>query len=291
MRQVDEYFTPSPNIRLYHYSGISALSGIVNSKRLWASNVLYLNDSAEISQALDLLKNKILSPRLAFIHHADDSYEFLKQLNAWVDFCTRGLYFANLFIFSLSEMPSLLSQWRSYTPHGKGVSLGFSPGKIAAIAQTAGFKIAKCLYQPNEHLELLSSLYEKLWTSFLQEKNRHAFRSPHFSAFFEKYRNDIFQVLSIIKHHSFAEEREWRLISRYLHDDALPKIKFREGASMLVPYVEIELTELSKPWFDEVVLGPSPHPTLSLNALDKFLHSENLALQVIDSGIPYREWK
>lgn len=38
---------------------------------------------------------------------------------------------------------------------------------------------------------------------------------------------------------------------------------------MLMPYIEIDLskTDDGKPLFEKVILGPSPHPNLSIHAL------------------------
>ena len=41
---------------LYHYTSASGLKGIVESGTLWATDVLHLNDSSEISYAVELIR-------------------------------------------------------------------------------------------------------------------------------------------------------------------------------------------------------------------------------------------
>lgn len=290
MRQIDDFFSINIPQTLYHYTGVGSLLGMAKTKSLWASNVYYLNDSKEILHACDVLA-KVLRPRLIDKNIQSPETTFLKQFQEWVNSCRIATY--NIFVFSLSEEPSLLSQWRSYTPHGKGVSIGFSQPLLSAIAQNSSLKIAKCLYEIHEQEEVLGSLIQKLLITFRQEHSTIDITKAHpsqcYHPFLEKFRGDVLQVLSIIKHKAFEEEREWRLISPYYPKYTVPTIKFREGASMLMPYIELPLGE-SKPYFASVILGPSPHQNLSMSALSMFLSNQSLCNITENCVIPYREW-
>lgn len=290
MRQIDDYFSSEVSHPLYHYTGIGSLVGMAKTKSLWASNIYYLNDSKEIIHACDVLES-VLKLRFIFGDQQSPEIEFLKQFQDWVNSCRTTTY--NIFVFSLSEVPSLLSQWRSYTPHGKGVSIGFSQAMLKDIALDSSLRIAKCVYEPGDQEELLRSLIEKLLITFRQEFHNIDITQAQFAQryhpFLERFRGDVLQVLSIIKHEAFKEEVEWRLISPYFHKYTDSKIKFREGASMLVPYIELPLGE-SKPYFESIIIGPSPHQNLSMSALSMFLSNQNLCNSTENCVIPYREW-
>lgn len=290
MKQVGDYFHDEVDKSLYHYTSIYSLVGIAETNSLWASNVYYMNDSEEIVYANRLLENT-LKPRLTSNGSDDQETEFLKQFYEWSNKFKYTTH--NIFIFSLSEEPSLLSQWRSYTPHSKGVSVGFSPDKLNSIVKNNGLRIAKCLYEKDEQEEILNSLIEKLLITFRHERpDKHptyGFPETRYHSFLEQFRGDILQVLSIIKNHSFSEEQEWRLISEFFPNDLSTEIKFRQGAAMLVPFVEINLGE-DKPLFEEVILGPSQHQNLSMSALSMFLANKNLCNKTVNCVIPYREW-
>lgn len=291
MKQVDDFFSFKANKTLYHYTGIGGLLGIVETRKIWASHAYYLNDSKEILYACEVLR-KVLSQCIS--DHQNDEREFLEQFTKWLE--TFHVNHYHIFIFSLSEERSLLSQWRSYTPHGKGVSLGFSAHILNRILQSSDFRLAKCLYKHEEHRELMKSLLEKMLVTFRQ-------RLPHlditknyppqkYHGFLEGYRGALLQVLSIIKHSAFEEEREWRLVSPYFERYTVPEIKFREGASMLMPYIEIDLSNNNgeQKLFEEVVLGPSQHANLSMSALSSYLSNKVACQKTGNSNIPFRKW-
>lgn len=288
MRQLDDFFAAPLERPLYHYTGIESLVGIDRSCSLWASHVYYLNDSKEITHACDLLQSAI-EPNLVFGNLTQQEFEFAEQFQSWTRSFYRNQYC--LFVFSLSEERSLLSQWRSYTPHGRGVSIEFSPTTLRRIAGVQ-FRIAKCVYGNVDQQAILSSLFAKLLTTFRNERPIPGPPNPRGTEYFyflERFRGDVLQVLALLKHEAFAEEKEWRLISEYFPSYVSPLVKFRPGASLLVPYVEIPMQE-PRPYFDSITLGPSQHEELSHSSLSMFLSNTSLSNVTHNSHIPYREW-
>lgn len=286
MRKISSFFTDKVNIPLYHYTSIKSLLGMADKGKLWASSISYLNDSQEMVYAFNFLVKKSGE----FDVRSEEEEEFLRQLRDYISNCKNTAH--TLFVFSLSEEQSLLSQWRSYTPHGKGVSLEFSPEKINSIVSTCDLKVAKCLYTQDDHSELVQALLNTLMEHFrdkipeIDTSKWH--KSQCYYGFFNDYSSDIFRILSIIKHGAFREEREWRLISPHFVKVTDPKIKFREGASMLVPYIELDL--MGKPYFTKITLGPSQHQDLSMSGLSMFASNMKVCNQVENCVIPYREW-
>ena len=49
---------------------------------------------------------------------------------------------------------------------------------------------------------------------------------------------DLLRIAAILKHPSFREEKEWRIVSPVIANTAEAPILFREGHAMLVPYIE-----------------------------------------------------
>jgi hypothetical protein len=292
MRQLDEFFSPTADRTLYHYTGIGGLLGIVRSRTIWASHIYYLNDSKEILHACEVL-DSVLS-RKADVVDAKEQ-EFVKQFREWLETFRRDAF--HIFIFSFSEERSMLSQWRSYTPHGKGVSLGFPTPVLNHILKTPGFRIAKCLYENHEHEELMTALLDKMLVTFRQQlpdvDTSKAHPSQKYHDFLEKFRNDLLQVLAIVKHSAFREEREWRIVSPYFPKYTVAEVKFREGASMLLPYIELELPAPNKTQllFEEVVLGPSQDVHLSFSALSAYLSNRGVCNKTVNSQIPLRKWQ
>ncbi len=288
MRTIDDYFSDNVDRSLYHYTSIGALLGIVHSRSVWASHIYYLNDSREIIQACTVLDAVLDLKEMEF---EGDEREFIKQFRSWLRTFHVNAY--HLFVFPLSEERSLLSQWRGYTLHGKGVSLGFSASALNHILRTPGFRIAKCPYDQREHVDVAFSLVSKMMMTFRQrlptlDVSKHH-PTQRFHGLLDEFRGDLLQVLSIIKHKAFAEEREWRIVSTYLPNYTVPEIKFREGASMLLPYIEMQPPKDCL-LFDEVILGPTEHNDLSMEALSTYLSNKGVCSKTISSGIPYRQW-
>lgn len=287
MNFLSPYFVAKPSVNLYHYTGFSSVVGMSKSKAIWATSIHYLNDAMELLAACEAI-DWLLAPTKSFAREGD-YLEVVKQFSSWID-STRTDTDQHLFIFSLSEADSQLSQWRSYTPHGKGVCLGFSPEQGAQMRQGAHAKLGKCMYEQQDQLKLLELLIAALW-EILKEApppirpRRH--RVNAYSPFFNSHALHIYQVLALIKHNSFSEEREWRIISGLY--DSLDNCGILEGKSMFTPYIELHFPE-EGPWFNSALLGPSPHRELSLTSLRAFMQNNSFCDNVEACEIPYREW-
>ena len=105
-----------------------------------------------------------------------------------------------------------------------------------------------------------------------------------------------------IKHPAFIEEKEWRLVSppisipcarRHPSLDLDKKIKFRQGKSMIIPYVKFDLTDDNgQNWpINEIMIGPTPHLYLSKQSVMCLLKANmKSTVKVETSKIPFRSW-
>jgi len=291
MRDIDKFFERRPAGTLYHYTNVGSVVGIAKSRVIYASSAQYLNDSSELTFGMDLLAMAI--NRQADASNDSDERVFLDDLTGWLKLYRNIPY--PIFICSLSEHGSLLSQWRSYTSHGKGVSLGFSPGMISRTLALSGCQVAKCIYDPEEQSAIVEELLSLLLTSFRNEKpERQPIGPPDkmlYYGYIDGFRFDLFRVLAIIKDKSFEEESEWRIIYTPESKSTPLSILYREGASMLVPYVELPLgSDQQGCIFSKACLGPSRHTSLSIFALQDFLRQCGAVYEAHGCLIPYREW-
>ncbi|VFQ46874.1 DUF2971 domain-containing protein [Desulfoluna butyratoxydans] len=273
---------------LYHYTGVGSLVGIAQSQSLWATHISYLNDSKELIHACEIFL-KCISIKLETGSFSIEETNFLNQLGKWVNSTSKTT--PQLFVFSLSEEPCLLSQWRSYTPHGKGLCLEFSPDKIIELLSKSSLSLVKCKYNWEHQQITINSLIEELLNSFKTQapkasSNRHI--AECYYDYIGSFYDEIYFILASIKDEAFREEKEWRFLIKLQEDLTNEKLKFREGSSMISPYTEIKLH--SKPYFESITLGPSPHSNLSFSSLCMLTTNKNLCRCVKNSSIPYREW-
>jgi hypothetical protein len=280
----EKLYSDTPAETIYHYTNFPGLMGIVEKRVLWASDILYMNDSAEMNHTVDLIKAEVTA-------RIDDSRTNQKLLAQFLDWVSNRIISGHmLFAASFRANGNLLSQWRGYSALGKGVSIGFNPEYLSACATSQSFQLGKCVYDPDTQEALIKKVIASVeclaeeYGENLDESKRPPLQS--YFDIFERVESDLLRIAALLKHPSFQEEEEWRIVSPVLVDYVSTPVKFREGTSMLVPYLEFKLgignndpIEL-----EQVVLGPTPNINLSMNSLTMFLSKMRVK---VNSGISY----
>jgi hypothetical protein len=284
-------YSGRPRETLYHYTTLKGLLGIVESRTLWASDIRYMNDSAEMKHAADLIK-KDIARRIAEGH---PNPKLLNQFQYWIGH--RIVHGHMLFSASFRSNGNLLSQWRGYSTHGKGVSVGFDPDQVLECALAQSFQVARCIYDPGEQERLVAEVVDAM-EALADEQGEcddSDLRPPEQSYYdsFEGIESDVLRIAAVLKHPAFQEEEEWRVVSPVLTDFALAPIRFREGTSMLVPYLEFRLTTApdAPMVLEHLFLGPSPNISISMNSLELYLARNGIHPRsgISYSQIPYRQ--
>jgi hypothetical protein len=277
-------YAETPQERLYHYTSFTGLLGIVASRALWASDIRYMNDSAELKHTADLIHTEI-THRIAAGHRKPD------LLNQFLDWVTHRITNGHmLFASSFRSNGNLLSQWRGYSRLGKGVSLGFDPAYILRCAQQQSFQIGRCIYCSKSQKLLISQVVdavEALAEECCTDSGNEGKPDEHsYHSIFHLIESDLLRIAAILKHPSFAEEEEWRIVSPVITDYVKAPVLFREGASMLVPYIEFNLVARGDfpIALEHLFLGPTPNITISMNSLTMFLAKNGIRP---DNGISY----
>ncbi|MHB9098984.1 MAG: DUF2971 domain-containing protein [Syntrophales bacterium] len=282
----------SPPDRLYHYTSQRGLQGIIGDKKrdtkIWSTNLRYLNDSTEFSYAISLTKD-VLKGRPAEIEDFiwDILLSHLSSLEA-----------GPVFVTSLSSRRDQLSQWRGYCPDSGGFMIGFDREELHRVAKEQGFELARCEYSLDEQRRIINKEIEVV-SHVIHPENSYAGANPHieldeyFKTVGKARLNFALRLLFVaprFKHPSFMEEDEWRLISD--PTDKRPReIMFREGKSMIVPYIKFFLSnKIDGMPIKEVMVGPTPHPDLSLNSVGELLADKGISCTLSKSEVPFRAW-
>lgn len=284
-----ELYADVPMGALYHYTTFSGLLGIVRSRALWASDIRYMNDSAELRHTADLIKAEVRER----IDRGHANANLLSQFADWVAHrITNGHM---LFGASFRSHGNLLSQWRGYSAPGKGVSLGFCPDYILQCARLQQFTIGKCIYEPARQQMLIRQVVdavETLATRQAGDERSAVERSALYREAFALMETDLLRIAAILKHPSFREEKEWRVVSPVIANTASAPILFREGRAMLVPYIEFDIGLDNKPLsMDHLFLGPTANINISMNSLKMFLEQNGIVPQrgIDYCQIPFRQ--
>jgi len=276
-------FSETPKGPLYHYTTLSGLLGIVRSRTLWASDIRYMNDSAELKHAADLLRIEV-QERLT---RGQGKADLLGQFMDWISH--RIMNGHMLFATSFRAEGNLLSQWRGYSSHGKGVSLGFLSEYILECAGKQKFQIGKCIYEPNIQRNLIGRVVDavEVHAENSIDDTTPRQRIPEiYQEVFEQIKIDLLRISAILKHPSFREEKEWRIVSPVFTDLEASPVSFREANAMLVPYLEFDLqADAEHPLqLDHLFLGPTSNINISMNSLKMYLAQHGI---VPSRGIDY----
>lgn len=284
-----QLYAQTPEDTLYHYTSLTGLMGIVESKMLRASDIRYMNDSTELKHLLVLLSDEInirLNAGSAFA-------QLLNQFSQWLSH--RIVDGPMLFGASFRANGNLLSQWRGYSTHGKGVSLGFNPKYVLDCAAYHDFSVGKCIYNPEEQKQIARQIVNSVENT---AKSNHAdyvqAAIPDFTPIFEYIEGDLLKIAAILKHPSFEEEQEWRVVSPIFTQSNQAPIYFRESLSMLVPYYAFDFTRNNPEHtlqLQHVFVGPTSNSELSMKSVALYLQRQGCSPteKISYCRIPYRQ--
>jgi hypothetical protein len=287
-----DLYAEIPEHTLYHYTSLDGVRGIVDSGSLRATEIRYFSDAAEMKHAVDHL-----SAGISFFEGFGRSNQtLLDQLRKWLSHrLTTGHM---LYVGCFTPNGNLLSQWRSYCPMAKGVSLGFDAAKLSTSATRQHWQLGKCIYDPKEKEEIVMPILGEI-ERLAEERGENTDRSKRppansFHDIFEEIEADLLLVAALLKHPAFREEQEWRLVSPVITNYVTTPIEYREGPSMLVPYMNFRLPEASDRRLDieQVILGPTPNSDISMASLSNYLSKNGASPRngVASCQIPYRPW-
>jgi len=267
---------------LFHYTSQEAFLKIVESKALWATDILYMNDSAEFIYANTVAREVLQEypadqqPALAA------GFQDLNQGLSWVTE-------ESVYVASFSELDDSLSQWRAYCPLSSGVSIAFDRVAVEKSARAQDFRLVQCVYDFETQKRMVRDIFDRA----LEEVGDEAVSRWCWG--------HLLELAPSLKHPTFAEEREWRLVSSSISlDDS--RVQTRAGRSMLVPYVTVSIESDTKLTIDHLKMGPTPNPDvswLSAHRIMRVLFKKGLIAPreaglfpvfVHQSGVPYRSW-
>ena len=284
---IDDLYGEPPAGLLYHYTSLDAISSIVRQEALWATDIHYFNDSAELGHTAELLSNEIRSRQSGEV----GDQTILGQLLQWVS--DRVVNGHAMFVVSLTANGNLLSQWRSYCTYGKGVSLGVSAPGLLANAAAQGFRVVKCVYDPTEQRRIASVVVESIESVASKRGPSPATRahpSQSYHPAFNECEDDVLRIAAVLKSPAFKEEAEWRAVSPIVADYVHTDISYRPGRSTLIPYKLFKLARTGGGLqLARVFVGPTPNINLSMNSISQFLSRNGLNPEIVNSQVPYRE--
>lgn len=288
---VNEILHRTPPPILYHYTTQQGLLGIINSREIWATHTRYMNDTREFRHATELARQELerivaawSGPQSTFSFPG--AREYMASMQGAL---SAGIEPKNICVCSFSEKGDVLSQWRAYGGGASGFAIGFSGEHLREMVKDRGW-LVPVLYNESEQRALVRTLLEDLINEQRDRSEEEKAKLPLYGNLLE-YLN---RYAPILKHQSFGEECEWRIVTRPI-DYKDEHFGYRAGPSMLIPYFRLSLRKTESLGIREIVIGPTPHPEQSRGSALGLLIKSGLAggligAQLKFSAIPYRNW-
>jgi hypothetical protein len=284
---------------LFHYTTASALNSIFASRELWATHFRYLNDPSEFLHGEEIFFREA---KTLLLQSSADSLPRMFLQRFVDDFPKMRLSEAmNIYVTSFSENSDQLSQWRGYGDDGAGYSIGFKrlPRPTGSKRDAPlGINLYRCSYDAASFQGRASDLLKEVAAGFEKYVQRQAKREETARAFFAMamsigFRRVATEILRL-KHGSYAEEKEWRLIVLAAPSRDLKYVRFRNGSRGMIPYLPIGLFTKNdkKIGIDRVLVGPGENQGRATFAAKMLLSSLGYPDDlVIASETPYRKSK
>ncbi len=274
--------TPLPEF-LYHYTNQTGLVGIANNSELWATKINYMNDSTEFYTALQMaeehLTTREFDPKDTFSPLATLTLRKRTAINIWKVF-ERISSGGNIGVICFCIQDDLLSQWRGYAAGSVGFSIGFNSVLLKAYASKADFTLAKCVYDKETQAQIVAEICDY----YLQES---IINSYGLGDIIKGFARSLRECGAFFKSSSFAEEKEWRLVSSPI---PVNQLRFRVGKSFITPYGVLDIGKSENSCLANVRVGPCPHMDLSVSSVGLLLLRNGISPRVSPSSVPFRDW-
>jgi hypothetical protein len=283
---------------LYHYTDAAGLLGMLNTRRLWATNSGFMNDPTEMEYAARIVRETAQSqvgkyPTALFkrvmqnielvlaAYAPDQNDEYLTC------FCENG---------------DLLSQWRGYGASGGGYALGFDSRQVGFRYYQNREKpepvLRKVLYDQKAQKGLVGRFIGLLleWETLRSRKGRRNSDIDNSDDAWYSFNWFISECLNCFKDPAYSEEQEWRVIQygRNMAAEKFVQTQFRASRNRIIEYVELDFTRLSGQKKGQLPLksiryGPTLDPKVTERGLWLLCQRNGYgdSIKIERSGVPF----
>ena len=254
---------------VYHYTDAAGLNAILESGRIWASDLLYLAGSRETDHVRDWIRDHLRKRA-----HVSDARlrEFCEKAEARLD---PRSWQRSIFATCFCQNGDALGQWRAYAGPRGGYAVGLRTQALTyGGGRYPGLALRRVIYDPDRQNAILSSLLDRAMF---------ALRSPEgesddaMEVVLDFVADHLVELVACCKHAAFREDEEWRLLvvtDTSFPGQGLAQVRFRHAGGHIVPYMELDVSSHGGPEpspIAEVICGPLERAELSARAIELLL--------------------
>lgn len=281
---------------VFHYTSQTGLLEIAKSRVLFATHLSHLNDTQEFKFGASVFLQRLESTRRPKSPYAQYLYNRIVEV---LRSSATILTVIDQFATSFCAAGDLLSMWRGYG--SQGYCIGFNTKDLLCETATKSGKRERDL----------ANIEPVLYDRTSQDNAVDNFLQASFE-FASSYRSDAFvpadipeedllsilwgsffmattELISLLKHPSFKEEQEYRLLFYGLPQLPYSDVEVRKGAMGLIRHVNVKPYSKAAFSFHSVRIGPNPQPEIAKSAvralLSNYGHSD---ADILSSSVPLR---
>jgi hypothetical protein len=238
-RDMDKQSPPSV---IYHYTNDAGLRGIIETGKLWFTDVFDLNDPTELKHGI--------GPAIEIITAKHDEErpeirQFSENLAALLHGGVEQI--AHYFTCSFSSAGDDLGQWRAYADNGRGFAIGFDASMLSQTFETAisgaGSMTFPVWYGEDELYTMHRKIIARVMPLILMPRSRNLE-----SEAINEYMNELSGILAVpilraalfFKNKAYSNEQEYRFFQLLAKAQDIHDLKYRSRPYSLIRYREFD---------------------------------------------------
>jgi hypothetical protein len=280
------------NEKVYHYTSLEGIMGILESESMWMTKSDFLNDVTEIV-FFKTLKEEAISKLDAHITKtygegmfSDVVYKtFIESFNSAYEMrFEKPVEVFEVYVLSLSENDDSLTLWGNYSK-GNGYNISFDTNTLLKeVRELDNFTIVygKVIYDKTKQINALS---ESLLNTFDIVKKIDSEPDELNKELLAYFKSLITSYSIFFKHPAFSHEEEFRIA---LTANEKADVSFRSNGEIIIPYIEVEF---EKKDVKGIGIGPKNNNDIAENGISTFLDrlGYNVAeIKINKSSVPLR---
>ena len=289
--------------RIYHYTDLGALKGIVMNHSFWVTKSDFLNDKFEFYYAFKVIQ-KVCAKVIPNSQNRKILTRMLKERMEFFHGSMTDQILSGWYILSFSKAKDSLLLWTEFA-QSQGYCLEFDYKCLTRGIPDGIHLDGSVIYDKKKQQELVeNTLYrivekknahrKKLREKLLSEDKLVIHKELH--SFVEEFSVCCFVYSMFFKKDCFREEREYRFVFWAFHEQGAKElaqpiipIHFRKKDQALIPYIEVNYKEEERnnP-ICSITAGPKNDSDLAVKGMQYFLRNEKIVIPVRESKIPLR---
>lgn len=289
--------------RLYHYTDLKALKGIVMDHAFWVTKSDFLNDKFEFYYAFKVIRKVCMK----LIPNPQNRKVFMHVLKERMDFFHGSMsdqILAGWYVLSFSRVKDSLLLWTEFS-QSQGYCLEFDYKRLVK-GLFDGIRLdGYVIYDKKKQHELVENTLSRIMEG--KDPGRKKLKEKLLSEDKEispKELQDLMKEFAVccfvysmfFKKDCFKEEKEYRFIFWAFHEEVagqkgapVTPIRFREKDQALLPYILVNYKEAegNNP-ICSITAGPKNDSDLAVKGMQYFLRNEKIVIPVRESKIPLR---